>query len=144
MARRRGGDWDTVGWSYKLLHRTAYSWHNKLLARTQGHDQLALPGAFIIAGNHTSWWDPILMAATSWRPIHYLAKHSVGANRFTKNFFFDGAGAIPVDRNTRNPEAYKAAISALGDGQIVGIFPEGTRFVGALGPFKTGVARLAL
>jgi 1-acyl-sn-glycerol-3-phosphate acyltransferase len=76
--------------------------------------------------------------------VHYLAKHSVAVGPISRNFVFQGGGAIPVDRNTRNPEAYKAAVAALRDGQVVGIFPEGTRHVGELGPFKTGVARLAL
>jgi 1-acyl-sn-glycerol-3-phosphate acyltransferase len=144
VIRRSRGDWKSVGWSYKGLHRLAYAWHNKLLARTKGHENLALEGAFIYAGNHTSWWDPILMAAALRRPVHYLAKHSVAKNALAKEFFFRGGGAIPVDRNTRNPEAYNAAIRALREGQVVGIFPEATRHVGELGPAKTGVARLAL
>ena len=144
MIRRNRGDWRSVGWSYKGLHAIAYGWHNKLLARTKGHENLALPGGFVFAGNHTSWWDPILMGATLQRPIHFLAKHSVAVGPITRNFFFKGGGAIPVDRNTRNPEAYKAAVDALRAGQVVGIFPEGTRHVGELGPAKTGVARLAL
>jgi 1-acyl-sn-glycerol-3-phosphate acyltransferase len=144
VVKRSGGDWDSVGINHKTLHVIAYSWHNKLLARTKGLEHIPRTGGFLFAGNHTSWWDPILMSATMERPVHYLAKHTVGGNAFSKWFFFQSGGAIPVDRNAKNPEAYQAAIAALRAGQIVGIFPEGTRYVGQLGPAKTGVARMAL
>jgi len=144
VIRRSGGDWDSVGINHKTLHVLAYSWHNKLLARTKGLEHLPRTGGFLYAGNHTSWWDPILMSATFERPVHYLAKHSVAKGPISKWFFFQSGGAIPVDRNARNPEAYRAAVTALKNGQIVGIFPEATRYVGQLGPAKTGVARLAL
>jgi len=144
VIRRRGGDWDSVGINHKTLHTIAYAWHNKLLARTKGLEHLPRSGGFLYAGNHTSWWDPILMSATMERPVHYLAKHTVGKNAFARWFFFQSGGAIPVDRNARNPEAYKAAVAALKNGEVVGIFPEATRYVGELGPAKTGVARMAL
>ena len=101
-------------------------------------------GGFLYAGNHTSWWDPIVLQLTTPRPVNWLAKKEMMRNRFNKWFFFDKGGCIPVDRNAKNPDAFVAATKALRDGRIIGIFPEGTRYVDKLGPSKTGVARLAL
>jgi len=143
MKRTRTGDWGFVGWHYKALHR-AGPLHNPFLVRAKGLENLPREGGFLYAANHSSWWDPILLQITSPRPVNWLAKKEMMSSAFNRWFFFDKGGCIPVDRNARNPEAFSAAVKALHDGRVIGIFPEGTRFVGKLGPAKTGVARLAL
>jgi 1-acyl-sn-glycerol-3-phosphate acyltransferase len=118
--------------------------HNRVWVRAKGIENLPREEGFLYAGNHTSWWDPIVLQLTTPRPVNWLAKKEMMGNAFNRWFFFDKGGCIPVDRNARNPEAFTAAAQALRDGRIIGIFPESTRHMGALGPFKTGVARLAL
>jgi 1-acyl-sn-glycerol-3-phosphate acyltransferase len=137
-------DWDLVGWHYKAIHAVAPPWHNKLWVRAKGVEDLPRDGGFLYAANHTSWWDPIVLQLTTPRPVNWLAKKEMMSNAFNRWFFFDKGGCIPVDRNARNPEAFAAAVKALHDGRIIGIFPESTRHAGKLGPAKTGVARLAL
>lgn len=144
MARLKTPDWGYVGWHYKLIHATAGPLHNKLIVRGKGIEGLPREGGFLYAGNHTSWWDPIVLQTTTPRPVNWLAKKEMMNNAFNKWFFFDKGGCIPVDRNSKNPEAFAAAVQALRDGRVIGIFPEGTRHAGKLGPTKTGVARLAL
>ena len=144
MRRLKTPDWNYVGWHYKAIHALGPPWHNRLLVRAKGLDQLPREGGFVYAGNHTSWWDPILLQCTTPRPVNWLAKKEMMNNAFNRWFFFDKGGCIPVDRNSKNPEAFAAAVKALHDGRIIGIFPEGTRHVGELGPAKTGVARLAM
>lgn len=143
MKRLPTSDWRYVGWHYRALHALGSPWHNRLWVRAKGLDNLPKEGGFVYAANHTSWWDPIVLQITTPRPVNWLAKKEMMRNRFNKWFFFDKGGCIPVDRNSRNPEAFAAAIQALHDGRIIGVFPEGTRHVGKLGPAKTGVARLA-
>lgn len=143
MRRLPTSDWKSVGWHYKAIHAGVTPWHNPLWLRTKGAENLAQDAGFLLAANHTSWWDPILLSASLGRPVHWMAKQELMRGAFGK-WFFQGGGCIPVDRDKRNPHAMDAAIQALRDGQIIGIFPEGTRYVGELGPAKTGVARLAL
>jgi 1-acyl-sn-glycerol-3-phosphate acyltransferase len=144
MRRARTTDWSYVGWHYKALHVVGHPLHNRIWVRAKGLGNLPAEEGFLYAGNHTSWWDPIVLELTTPRPVNWLAKKEMMSSAFNRWFFFDKGGCIPVDRNARNPEAFAAAAQALRDGRIIGIFPEGTRFVGELGPFKTGVARLAM
>lgn len=144
MRRLDTPDWRYVGWHYKGIHQLAAPWHNRALVRVKGLENLPASGGFLYAGNHTSWWDPIVLQTTTPRPVNWLAKKEMMSNTFNRWFFFDKGGCIPVDRNAKNPDAFAAAVRALKDGRIIGIFPEGTRHHGALGPAKTGVARLAL
>ena len=143
MRRAKTPDWDFVGWHYRALHTVGPPFHNRLWVRAKGLEKLPAREGFVYAGNHTSWWDPIVLQLTTPRPVNWLAKKEMMNNRFNRWFFFDKGGCIPVDRNARNPEAFSAAAQALRDGRIIGIFPESTRFVGELGPFKSGAARLA-
>lgn len=143
MDRTRTGDWGFVGWHYKALHRLG-PLHNPFLVRVKGMENLPREGGFLYAANHSSYWDPIVLQITAPRPVNWLAKKEMMNNAFNKWFFFDKGGCIPVDRNARNPDAFKSAVQALHDGRIIGIFPESTRHVGKLGPAKSGVARLAL
>ena len=144
MRRLPTSDWSHVGWHYKFLHTIGPPLHNTWVLRANGLENLPREGGFLYAGNHTSWWDPIVLQLTTPRPVNWLAKREMMNNAFNRWFFFDKGGCIPVDRNTKNPEAFSAAAQALRDGRVIGIFPEGTRYVEKLGPAKTGVARLAL
>ena len=144
MKRFPTPDWSFVGWHYRALHVLGSPLHNRIVVRAKGLESLPREEGFVYAGNHTSWWDPIVLQITAPRPVNWLAKKEMMGNAFNRWFFFDKGGCIPVDRNTKNPEAFAAAVKALHDGRIIGIFPEGTRHVGELGPTKTGVARLAM
>lgn len=144
MRRAPTRDWEYVGWHYKTIHRFVGPLNNHLFVRAKGLDQLPYEAGFVYAANHSSWWDPIVLQCSAPRPVNWLAKKEMMRSRFNKWFFFDKGGCIPVDRDRRNPEALTAAVKALDTGRIIGIFPEGTRQVGALGPAKTGAARLAM
>ena len=144
MKRARTPDWSFVGWHYKALHALGGPLHNRIWVRARGLDLLPPREGFLYAANHSSWWDPIVLQTTCPRPVNWLAKKEMMRGRFNKWFFFDKGGCIPVDRNARNPEALAAAVRALHDGRVIGVFPEGTRHIGELGPAKTGVARLAM
>lgn len=143
VRRAKTPDWESVGLPYKLIHALVPAWHNPLWIRAKGLEHIPKEGAFLFAGNHTSWWDPIAMGATCPRPVHYLGKKEVFKPGMLETFF-RAAGAIPVDRKAGATDAYRAAREALKNGQIIGIFPEATRYHGRLGPAKTGVARLAM
>jgi 1-acyl-sn-glycerol-3-phosphate acyltransferase len=112
-----------------------------------GLENIPSDGAAILAANHQSFLDDMLMPlVVPKRKVVFLAK----ADYFDKwylSWFFKGANAIPVRRE--NSSAAEAALhagaAALAEGSLIGIFPEGTRSPdGRLYRGKTGVARMAL
>ena len=104
--------------------------------------------AFIIAANHASYMDHLIIASYIIthlnKKVHFLAKKEHFSNPL-KAAWHNYAGAIPTDRQKGGKKALKWAVNALKHGKIIAIHPEGTRsLTGKLQEAKTGVARLAL
>lgn len=99
---------------------------------------------FILAGNHKSMWDIILLANSIPTNIRFMAKKELFNNSFTKSFF-SKAGAFPVDREGIDINAIKTSLRLLKEGETIGVFPEGTRNKtrAIILPFKEGVTRIA-
>ncbi|MEU2157110.1 lysophospholipid acyltransferase family protein [Streptomyces sp. NPDC019396] len=119
--------------------------------RIEGLEHVPADGAAIVAGNHLSFSDHFLMPAIIRRRITFLAKAEYFTGPGVKGrltaAFFRSAGQIPVDRSGK--EAGQAAIreglGVLGRGELLGIYPEGTRsHDGRLYKGKVGVAVMAL
>ncbi|MEV5874782.1 lysophospholipid acyltransferase family protein [Streptomyces sp. NPDC052101] len=119
--------------------------------RIEGLENVPASGPAIVAGNHLSFSDHFLMPAMLKRRITFLAKAEYFTGPGLKGrltaFFFRSAGQIPVDRSGK--EAGQAAIreglKVLGRGELLGIYPEGTRsHDGRLYKGKVGVAVMAL
>lgn len=105
-------------------------------------------GGFVIAANHESYIDPLIIKAlfdrNFGRIVFYLTKKEAYDNLF-KKFFFDSVGTIEVDRQKHDENALEEAVKKLKSGEIIGVFPEGTRSRdGKLHRGKTGAVRLAL
>jgi 1-acyl-sn-glycerol-3-phosphate acyltransferase len=119
--------------------------------RWVGLDRIPATGPAIVAVNHISYADPLIFARFIWdagRVPRYLAKASLFTLPFPLGRIVTGAGQIPVHRETADAaQALHGAVEALGRGEVVLIYPEGTvtRDPG-FWPMqaKTGVARLAL
>lgn len=109
------------------------------------HGQLALPasGAAIVACNHVSGLDPLLLLAAARRPLRFLIARE-WYDLWFLSWLFRAVGCIPVERK-RNPRAaYRAAREALERGEVVAIFPHGRIALdGDHPPLKRGVLVLA-
>jgi 1-acyl-sn-glycerol-3-phosphate acyltransferase len=108
-------------------------------------------GAAIVASNHLSFADHFFGPLPLPRKVTYLAKAEYFTGRGLKGLisraFFSGVGQIPVDRagGPASERALATGLRVLAKGQLLGIYPEGTRSPdGHLYRGKTGVARLAL
>lgn len=90
-------------------------------------DSLKLPesGPAIVVANHISGIDPFLLIAASSRPIRFIIA-TEQYHRFGLNWMFRAGGCIPVDRTGKPERAFRAALKALQQGEVVGIFPQGT------------------
>ncbi len=119
--------------------------------RTEGAENIPTEGPVILASNHLSYADWLFMPLTLSRRVTFVAKaeyfNTPGVRGWFQKQFFSGAGQVPIDRSGASAAegALSSAKAILGDGDLFGIFPEGTRsHDGRLYRGKTGVARLAL
>ncbi len=109
-----------------------------------GREHVPAKGPVLITANHRSFLDPFVIACMARRPMHYVAKQELFANRITA-WLLNALGAFPVARGASDPEMIATAEAILARGDIVLIFAEGTRIrPGALGRPRRGVGRLAL
>jgi 1-acyl-sn-glycerol-3-phosphate acyltransferase len=113
----------------------------------EGAEHIPAEGPGVIATNHVSYLDFIFVgygAHRRERLLRFLAKKEI-FDHWLAGPLMRGMRHIPVDRFGRPADALDAAIAALGRGELVGMFPEGTisrSFVPAHG--KNGAARMAL
>lgn len=119
--------------------------------RIEGLEHVPSSGAGIVAGNHLSFSDHFLMPAILKRRITFLAKAEYFTGPGVKGrltaFFFHSAGQIPVDRSGQDAgqDAIREGLGVLGKGELLGIYPEGTRsHDGRLYKGRVGVAKMAL
>jgi 1-acyl-sn-glycerol-3-phosphate acyltransferase len=109
-----------------------------------GREHIPKRGPVIIAANHRSFLDPFVIACMARRPMYYVAKHDIFMGRVI-SWLLTSLGAFPVKRGTGDGDTIVTAKAILARGDIVLIFPEGTRTrPGPLGRPRRGVGRLAL
>lgn len=108
-----------------------------------GRENIPPSGSFVLAGNHTSYLDPLLLMSASKRTIHFLAKDSLVKG--VKGLVFKHMGIIPVNRKIHDKDALRNAKEALNNKKVIGIFPEGTinRTEDMALPFKIGAVKMA-
>lgn len=117
----------------------------------QGLENVPRKGGVILASNHLSFIDSVVIPLTAPRRVHFLAKAEyftgTGLKGRLSKGFFEAIGAVPVQRGTyRSAQAsLESALEILEADKAFGIYPEGTRSLdGRLYRGKTGVAWLAL
>jgi 1-acyl-sn-glycerol-3-phosphate acyltransferase len=110
----------------------------------EGLDALPRSGPVLVAGNHDSQMDPVVVgvAARKRRQIRALAKAQLWDVRGLGPIL-NGMGQVPIRRGEGDRGALDAAIEALRAGHCVGIFPEGTRSKGRELRVRSGVGHLA-
>jgi 1-acyl-sn-glycerol-3-phosphate acyltransferase len=114
--------------------------------QVEGLENVPSSGGAIVAANHLSFFDSIFMPLMVDRPVYFLAKADYFESARTR-WFFEGAGTIPTYRQggDKGKQALESGISVLERGDLLGIYPEGTRSPdGRLYRGKTGPVRMAL
>jgi len=116
-----------------------------------GEENVPVEGGAILASNHLSFSDSIFLPLMLRRRVTFLAKSDYFTGRGIKGRlkagFFKGVGQLPLDRTGGGSSnaALETGLRLLRSGQLLGIYPEGTRSPdGRLYRGKTGVARMAL
>ncbi|MEY4313107.1 MAG: hypothetical protein RLZZ319_616 [Actinomycetota bacterium] len=120
-------------------------------AKIIGRSNMPAKGGVILASNHLSFFDSVIITLLSRRPVSFLAKEEyftgTGFKGKLSKAFFESIDAIPVNRRSASAaqDALDAGLERLVDGEAFAMYPEGTRSTdGRLYRGKTGVAWLAL
>jgi 1-acyl-sn-glycerol-3-phosphate acyltransferase len=109
-----------------------------------GREHLPKSGPLLLASNHRSFLDPFVIGTLVRRPVYYMAKRELFEKRW-QAWILNGLGAFPVDRGAGDGAALETARAILARGDVVVVFPEGTRVRrGPLGTPRRGIGRLAL
>ncbi len=114
--------------------------------KVTGDQHIPLEGAAILACNHVSFVDAVLLMAASPRPIVFVMDHRIFKIPVL-GWFFKLAKAIPIAPKSEDPAHYEAAFVAAGqvlkDGDLLAIFPEGgITKDGELQEFKGGIMKI--
>lgn len=119
--------------------------------RNTGMHNVPRSGPAILASNHLSFADHFFGPLPLMRPVVFLGKQEYftgkGPKGLFSRLFFSMVGVIPLDRTggKASDAALHTGLRVLGEGKLLGIYPEGTRAPdNRLYKGKTGVARLAL
>ncbi|GAC1326642.1 MAG: hypothetical protein NVSMB25_26090 [Thermoleophilaceae bacterium] len=140
-ARRRGVN-PYVYWPARAIIQPFLLVYLRL--RRVGREHIPSHGGVLLASNHRSFLDPFLIGCCIRRPIYFVAKRELFANRL-QGWFLNSLGAFPIRRGESDEHAIETAKEILARGDAVVIFPEGTRVrSGSLGRPRRGVGRLAL
>lgn len=124
-----------------LVRTFFFGWRTGGLKRWNS-ERLPLNGGIILACNHVSNLDPPAVACACPRPLTFMAKIELFKGLFGK--ILRSLGAFPVRRGEGDTESIRKSLDLLASGQVLLVFPEGTRGDGKrLGPFNRGVAMLA-
>jgi 1-acyl-sn-glycerol-3-phosphate acyltransferase len=119
--------------------------------RVEGVDGIPASGPVILAGNHLTFIDSMILPLVTDRQVFFIGKDEYVTGTSLKGrlmaWFFTGVGMIPVDRDGGHGgvAALMTGRRLLEEGKLFGIYPEGTRSPdGRLYRGRTGIARLAL
>ncbi len=119
--------------------------------RTEGLEYIPASGPMILASNHLAVMDSFFLPLVVKRRITFLAKSEYFTGTGIKGrflaWFYTAVGQVPIDRTDADSAqaALNTAARILGEGKLLGMYPEGTRSPdGRLYKGKTGLARLAL
>lgn len=109
-----------------------------------GQHHVPRQGACIIASNHISFLDPLVIGVASPIRLTFMARDTLFENMWL-NLWLRSVGAMPLNRDEPDLQAVRSAIRILQSGKPLALFPEGGRQLsGKLGQAKRGVGLLAI
>ncbi|MDR0947809.1 MAG: 1-acyl-sn-glycerol-3-phosphate acyltransferase [Ruminococcus sp.] len=120
----------------KIIYKIVYNFS------IEGVENIPQDKPLIIASNHRSFADPVLITMPMVLPVAYMARDTLFHNKLAA-WFITKLGAFPIKRDTASVELFRQTTELLTRRHLV-IFPEGTRqYENKVGSGKSGVAMIA-
>jgi 1-acyl-sn-glycerol-3-phosphate acyltransferase len=110
--------------------------------RVEGGDNVPRDGPVILASNHRSNMDPVLLASALHRPVAFMAKAELFVGPL--GWIMRWIGQFPVKRGGIDREALRRTDAVLARGSMLGLFPEGTRGDGRFSAVHPGLAYIVV
>ena len=113
--------------------------------KVSGLEVVPESGPMLLVPNHDSQWDPVIVALAlrKRRPLRFLARANLWKIPGLGPVLY-AIGQIPIERRAGDAGALAQALAALGEGEAICVFPEGTLSGGKHLRARSGVGRLAL
>ena len=120
--------------------------HTIYKVKITGEDNIPEEGPVIVASNHVSFVDPLIIGGMIRRPVNFVMYHKIYKIPLL-NFIFRTGKAIPIASRDEHPEileaAYRRIHGVLEAGDVLGIFPEGKiTSDGEIQPFRPGIDKI--
>lgn len=117
--------------------------HTIYRVKVIGYENIPETGPVVVACNHVSFADPLLIGGVIKRPVNFVMHYKIFRIPVLK-FIFKTGKAIPIAGHHENPkvlqQAYARINEVLQNGNVLGIFPEGAiTYDGEIQPFKKGI-----
>ncbi|MDP8956490.1 MAG: 1-acyl-sn-glycerol-3-phosphate acyltransferase [Actinomycetota bacterium] len=126
----------------KSIIRPVFRWHSRL--NVTGEEHVPSTGPAIVAANHRSMLDVPLLVLACPRPITFMGKRELFGDPI-RRWAFHTMGGFPVRREIADIRAIDVALAVLKRGEVLGMYPEGTRSrTRKMLPLLKGAAWLAL
>jgi 1-acyl-sn-glycerol-3-phosphate acyltransferase len=131
-------------WPYRILRPIAVPvFAAAFRLEVEGKELIPKKGPGILAANHRSYLDVPMLGMVTRRQLHFMAKAELWERRFSR-WFCDVMGSFPVRRGEADRAALERSLELLNAGELLGLFPEGTRQEGpVIQHCQMGVAYLA-
>jgi 1-acyl-sn-glycerol-3-phosphate acyltransferase len=110
--------------------------------RVEGGEHVPREGPVILASNHRSNMDPVLLASALQRPVAFMAKAELFVGPL--GWIMRWIGQFPVRRGGIDREALRRTDAVLARGSMLGLFPEGTRGDGGFAAVHPGLAYIVV
>lgn len=114
----------------------------RLFGKVEVKNMHLLPAdeGYIVTCTHRGWLEIIILEICVPKPIHFMAKKELFENKFI-GYLLHKINAFPVDRENTSPSSIKQPVKLLRSGEVIGIFPSGSRTAEDV-PLKRGAATI--
>ena len=135
---------ETPLWYYFLWGFNLIIFKVSFKIKIRGKGNIPSKGPAVVASNHLSYLDPIVLGLTTPRRMNFIAKEELFGNSLFRALITQ-LGAFPLKRERFDRAGYERALAILRKGGILTLFPEGTRAQhGKPGHLRQGAVRIAL
>ncbi len=110
--------------------------------RVEGAEHVPAAGPAVLASNHRSNVDPVLLASALQRPVSFMAKSELFVGPL--GWVLRLIAQIPVHRGSIDREALRQSSAVVSGGGVLGLFPEGRRGDGGFTTIRSGLAYIVL